>query len=487
MALAEKLKDTVGTENFLDDPDTLARFSGDMSFVPRVRPRYAVRPKNAADVQALIRLARESETPLVPVSSGEPRFRGDTVPSTGGAVMVDLSALKQIIRIDRRNRVAMIEAGVTFADLVPALAREGLRLNMPLVPRKSKSVIASMLERQPVIMPVFQWDAMDPLLCTEVYFGTGDRFRTGSAAGPGTLEQQWNAAQAQLNPMGPGQADIARVVQGAQGTMGIVTWASVRCEALPALQKPFLVGIDNIGEAADFIYTLLWLRSAEECVLLNKVAAAGIAAGDKGEFEALKRSLPNWLFFFSLSGYRDFPEERIAYQEEQIFEAAGRFGVKPVETLPGFSARMLLDRLSKPSEDPYWKLRSKGACEDIFFLATLDKASGFVRIMRDAATEFGYNPDEIAAYVQPMVQGVCCHCEFTLFYDPASRKEAARIKQISAAAAERMQRNGAFFSRPYGPWAALAFERQGDTVSALKKAKEIFDPSNIMNPGKLCF
>jgi FAD/FMN-containing dehydrogenase len=46
---------------------------------------------------------------------------------------------------------------------------------------------------------------------------------------------------------------------------------------------------------------------------------------------------------------------------------------------------------------------------------------------------------------------------------------------------------GAFFSRPYGPWADLAYGRFTEGVAALRKLKSIFDPNNILNPGKLCF
>ena len=43
----------------------------------------------------------------------------------------------------------MIKPGVTFGELIPAVAKEGLRLNMPLAPRATKSVVGSMLSREP--------------------------------------------------------------------------------------------------------------------------------------------------------------------------------------------------------------------------------------------------------------------------------------------------------------------------------------------------
>ncbi len=81
----------------------------------------------------------------------------------------------------------MVEPGVTFGELIAAVAEKGLRLNMPLQPRATKSVVGSMLSREPVIMPHYHWDISDPIGSTEVVFGTGDMFRTGAAAGPGDI------------------------------------------------------------------------------------------------------------------------------------------------------------------------------------------------------------------------------------------------------------------------------------------------------------
>ena len=53
--------------------------------------------------------------------------------------MVDLSRIKKIIRIDPVNRVAIVEPGVTSAELNPALEKEGMTAKTPLCPRSSKS------------------------------------------------------------------------------------------------------------------------------------------------------------------------------------------------------------------------------------------------------------------------------------------------------------------------------------------------------------
>jgi hypothetical protein len=483
----KELDEIVDSKNILDNDEVLEEYSEDMSFVPRVKPKCTVKPQNADEVQALVKWASETRTPLVPVSSGSPHFRGDTVPSTGDAVIVDLSRMNEILRVDRRNRVVMAEPGVTFSELISRLEQEGLRLNMPLLPRASKSVIGSMLEREPVVMPLYQWDAIDPLTCIEVIFGTGDMFRTGSAAGPGTLEEQWKAKQAQVNPMGPGQVDFARVVQGSQGTMGIVTWATIKCEALPKLQKPFLVGSERFEKLSELIYRLLWLKLGDECLVLNNSDLAAILSKEPKEYNRIRGSLPPWLLFFCLAGYEYFPKERVEYQEKEMAEAAQQLGLEPVNAISGILAQELLGILGKPSTEPYWKLRYRGACQDIFFLTTLDKVPKFVEVMNSITKQRGYPPSDIGIYVQPMVQGTSCHCEFNLFYDPKNNDEATGIQELYTQVSEALMNAGAFFSRPYGALTDMAYRRDGETIAALRKVKSVLDPNNIMNPGKLCF
>lgn len=107
----EKLVDIFSVANVNNGPAKLEEYSRDMSFVNPIRPEYVIKPRNTGDIEKLVKLANETLTSLVPVSSGPPHFRGDTIPGIGGAIIVDLSNMKKIIRVGRKNRVAMIEPG----------------------------------------------------------------------------------------------------------------------------------------------------------------------------------------------------------------------------------------------------------------------------------------------------------------------------------------------------------------------------------------
>jgi FAD/FMN-containing dehydrogenase len=486
MIKAEKLTNIVGKKNFSAEKKTLEAYSRDISFVNPVRPVGVVRPRNAGEVQKIVKLANETMTPLVPVSSGPPHFRGDTVPGIGGAIIVDLSGMRKIINVDRARRVAMVEPGVTFGELIPAAAKEGIRLNVPLLPRQSKTVVGSLLEREPVVMPKYQWDISDPLACVEVIFGSGDEFRTGQAAGPGTVAEQWAVGGVQKAPYGPGVASWHRLIQGAQGTMGIVTWASMRCELLPSLEEPFLVGSANLGTLLELAAWLIRLRMVNECFILNNTDLATIFARKwPADYLNLKSALPAWNLFYAVAGYEYFPEERASSYINDITKITQRLGVESVKAVGGVSASEILKAVQQPCPEPYWKLRCKGACEDVFFLTINDKLEEQVGAMNDAAEKAGYPVADMGVYIQPIAQGTGVHCEFNLFYDPENAAEAKKVRELTGAAAKSLLAHGAFFSRPYGENTGIVINRDAASAAVLSKLKKIFDPNGVMNPGKV--
>ena len=132
-SLSNQLASIVGPDFVFEDTETLDIYSKDESFATPMKPCMAVKPKNADEVQAIVKWANQEHVPLVPISSGPPHFRGDTVPNVGEAVIVDLTRMKRIIRTDRRNRIVIIEPGVTWYELQKALAPEGLTVPMPLI------------------------------------------------------------------------------------------------------------------------------------------------------------------------------------------------------------------------------------------------------------------------------------------------------------------------------------------------------------------
>jgi len=480
-----QLAAVVGRKNVSDEPEILEGYAQDESFLPPARPWFVVRPRDAGEIREIVRMAGETGTPLISVSSGPPHFRGDTVPAYGG-IVVDLSHMSAIRFVDRQDRVAMIEPGVRFAELLPALEKEGLKLPVPLRPRKTKSVLACFLEREPHTIPKYHLDHTAPLLCAEVVFGTGDVFRTGEAAGPGTIEEMQEAGWRQKLRWEP-QTEIMRLVQGAQGTMGIVTWATVRCEILPALQVPYLAEAGSLEELLEFAYRLVRFRIGDEILILNAKNMAAIAADKDEGIEGLAAKLPRWMLFFCLSGYRYFPEERVEVQEAGARENAKVAGVSIRDAVPGVSAKTARELISTPCGDTYWKIKEKGGCQDLSFIASFHDVPKHIAMMMECVSGEGFSPADVGVYVQPVFQGHGYHCEFSLFFDRDDPRESRRVRDLYLQLGTALMNGGAFFSRPYDLLAESVFDRDAVTRETLRKIKGVFDPDNIMNPGRLCF
>jgi FAD/FMN-containing dehydrogenase len=486
--LKKPLSEIVGLENVEDSPEVLDELAKDHSFIKPVRPLCVVYPRTKGDVKDIIRLANEYKVPLIPISSGPPHFRGDTVPREGG-IILDLSRMKKILRVDIRNRAVQVEPGVTFRELVPILEKHGLRLNMPLLPRASKSVVTSYLEREPPMMPKYQFDYVDPLLTMEVVFGTGDEFRTGTASGPGPLEE---IKADMVNPFGPGNIQYFKLLSGAHGTLGIVTWATVKVEVMPRLRKiyfiPFEKGEDVVEPMNKLLRYGVMGSVADEILALNNFNLALILAEEwPEEFEVLRRKLPPWVVIVCIGGYR-LAEEKVKVQEKCLMDVAQELALEPTPSLPGAygKERLMLDLLSKPwDKEPYWKIRYKGSCSEVFFLAPPSKAAGFVKAINEIGVNYGYSMKEFGVYVQSIVQGHAYHIEFDIPYNPADPWEVDAAKKFLLEASETLMKMGGFFSRVYDPWTDRAYNNYAENVAVLRKLKDIFDPKHILNPGAL--
>jgi hypothetical protein len=295
------------------------------------------------------------------------------------------------------------------------------------------------------------------------------------------------------NPSGPG-LDFYRFLQGAQGTMGVVTWANLKIESIPKIDKVYFAAIDDLSYGMDFLYRILPRRIGQEVLLLNNIDLAAIAAqNDPVEFEQLADVLPPWTLILVISGLLRRPEEKVAYEENFLSEVVrNEFkGIAFTDNLPGFPGlgRKLLPLLRSPwpADLPYWKNCCRGASQSLFFIAKPVEAQNFVTIVEDVATRYGYPLAEIGAYIQPIEHNRACQIEFTFFYDPGDEDETAMIAGLYLAAAQALMAGEALFTRPYGDLAPLIYERAAGYRAALQRVKKVFDPKNIMNPGNLCF
>lgn len=186
------LKAVVGTDRVATDRKTLQKYSQDQSFVRPCLPDYVVFARNVREVQEVLKAANENKTPVVPVSSGM-NLRGAAIPKEGG-IILDLSQMNRVGPVTERERWVVVEPGVTYGQLGEELQKHGLRVMMPLGVPQSRSVISSIIERDPTLAAASFEYGNSLHMDIEVVLPTGVVWRMGKWRR--RLKGQWSPPRA---------------------------------------------------------------------------------------------------------------------------------------------------------------------------------------------------------------------------------------------------------------------------------------------------
>lgn len=470
-----ELKKLVGEEKVFYDPEVLMSYAADFSFVKPRRPRMVVKARKKEDVVEVLKYANERKIAVTPRSS-RISFYGAGIPEQGGIVL-DLSEMKEIIAIDHRARLVKVEPGVTIEELQAELARHGLMMQLPLCSHPKKSMLTSAMEREPMLIP--KDEQYETMVNVELVMSSGEIFYTGTAGYKGF---KMGAAQEFFIPS-------TRLFVGAQGTFGIITEANLKVVHIPAMDRVFFMPFDRVEDMVSPLRKIQWRMLGNECLILDALNLATIIADADDEIRALSDELPPWNLILCCSAPARFPEEKLEYEEEALRGIGKEYDFDVSETVgavPGLR-RKILPILRNPwNKDKYWKNRFKGACSDLFFMAPVDRIAEFTHALDRIAADHNFPTEDIGTYFQPVYRGGAIHCQYSLYWDGSNAKAREKQRRLFFDASEKLISMGAFFSNPYGPWGNMMYRRTGKYSEVLRVVKNVFDPNNIMNPGKLC-
>jgi glycolate oxidase len=117
------LERDLGPSKVLTGEEACERFVSDESEAEGVRPDAVVLASSSEDIRLALAAAREAEVPITPRAAGTGRT-GGAVPVAGGIVLMTLG-MNGIKEIDTREGIAVVEPGVVLADLHRAVEAEG--------------------------------------------------------------------------------------------------------------------------------------------------------------------------------------------------------------------------------------------------------------------------------------------------------------------------------------------------------------------------
>ncbi len=386
--LHQQLSAIVGKDFVLTDPDALEIYGGDnISFIPHRLPLLAVKPGSVEEIQAVLKVASLNRTPIIP-SSSPGCGHGASIPSVPGLTL-DLGRLNRIHLIDDVYRNAVIEPGVTFSQLQQSAKEKGFRVLCPLELPDSSSIVSTYAE----MSPLYSWPryGTESILTMEVLMPNGELLKTGMAAIP-VIDRPYF-------PFGTTPSYFNKVWFGSQGTLGIMTKASIKLKTDYETKQVLFIPADSFEQVLPAIKEIKRLDSPLEIFIADAVYLSGLLADSSEAFLTLKERLPSKTVVMVLRAEK----EKVAYQKADLQDLAEKMGFILTDCLEADTnaAKKILDEIEQPEGYMRFK-KHKNAYAVIPFICMARQIPVFNRVIGQIAQQFQYDFKNIGSLLLPV-------------------------------------------------------------------------------------
>ncbi len=131
-AILDALANLLGPRGFTRDPDIMAPWLSDWRGTTSGRAAALLSPADTAEVQAIVRLARDAGARLTIQGGNSGMCAGATPDSSGDALLLNLRRMNRIRSLDAAARLLTADAGVILADAHDAATAAGCRFPLTL-------------------------------------------------------------------------------------------------------------------------------------------------------------------------------------------------------------------------------------------------------------------------------------------------------------------------------------------------------------------
>lgn len=228
--LADRLQQIFGSTGFSVDPGECLVYGYDNSRRESM-PDAVVFPTTHEQVVALVQVCRETRIALTARGRGT-NTTGATVPIAGG-IVASFERMQRILQIDPDNRLAVVEPGVLNADLQDAVKAYGFFWPPDPTSAPYCSIAGNIGCNAGGPRAVKYGATRDNVLALRAVAGTGEAFRCGRPTTKGATGY-----------------DLTRLMIGSEGTLAIITEATLKLTPLPSARRTLRATYVDIGAAA---------------------------------------------------------------------------------------------------------------------------------------------------------------------------------------------------------------------------------------------
>jgi FAD/FMN-containing dehydrogenase len=481
--------------------DELARaVYSEAAGIARAIPAAVAVPVDAEDVVALVKWAAETGTSLIPRGSGSSMSGG----AIGSGVVVDLSRINHLGRIDDRNRTVWAEPGVIWSTLDVAAKRKGLRF--PVDPSSGNfCTLGGMVATNASGAHTLRYGATRAWVnAIDCVFSDGDRaVITRGEQAPKRIEAinrflrdvhgEIVAADKRRPILHLGvrkessgyaihdyatNADLVDLLVGSEGTLAIIVGIQLTLSPLPAATSSVLGSFATLEEATAAA-TRAVEAGASACELLDRTFLAYAASGGSAD-ERLRQRLEGMAAIL-LAEVEGDTREGAATAAEQLGKAFRESGARDIDLA-----------LTPESEHDLWELRHAASP----ILSALEHSTS-MQFIEDGAVPLQKLPDYVQgvrkALAEQEVSGVIfghagdAHVHVNPLIDVRRPDWRDRVTGLLDDVVALTARLGGTLTGEHGdgrirtPLLDRVWHK--DAIRAFALVKKAFDPANIFNPG----
>ena len=495
----------------LNDDLSLGLYATDAS-VYQIKPIVIVLPKNESDVITAVKIAADHKVSILPRGAGT-SLAGQTV---GRSMILDFSKyLNQIIEINEKEKWVQVQPGMARDDLNSELKKYGL-IFAPDPATSSRANIGGMIgNNSSGTKSILYGKTVDHVLEIKSVLSNGD-ICTFKELIPNEIEEKTELAtregriykkfkkiisqnKSEIEAAFPKVMrrvqgynldefidtenwNLAKLLCGSEGTLAVTLEAKLNLEPLPKHKSVCVVHFEDVLEAIQAVETMLEFQPSAVEIL------------DKTVVDLSRKNLTTQRSCHFIEGNPAAIQivEFYGQDKEDVLERPRKM-VEKLKTLQFGYAYPIFPEGS--NYEDVWIIRKKGL--GLMLGIKGDKTP--LPFIEDAGIPTKYLPEYIDRVLQVCAKheteaAMYAHASVGVIHvrpilDLRQAKDIERFKKISEETFDLVKEYGGSWSGEHGDGLVRSYKLNaffGDHVyGLLKEVKQLFDPENLMNPGKI--
>ena len=452
-SIKETLIDIVGRQNFTDSLIDLVSYSNDASDHYH-RPEAAVWPASTEHISRILIIANKHCFPVIPRGAGT-GMAGAAVPVYGGLVL-DMCRMNRILDIRIADRLAVVQPGVVYNDLKKALAPYDFFFPPDPASGNVCTLGGNVATNAGGIRGAKYGVTKDYVMKLEVVLPNGLVMQTGS------------------NCMKSASGyDLTRLFVGSEGTLGIITEITLKINPKPMAFKTGLALFSSLRDAG---------RAVSD-IMHSGIIPSVLEVLDENTIKVLQDhssvNLPDVtaIILVETDGYT---RAETSFQMEKVIEIFRKNSAADIQIADSIEEADELWRIRKSISSIVAQIRPNNVSEDVAVPISMvpNLLTGISKIVRNHGLPFVVFGHAGDGNLHPKIM-----------YD---RSDPDQVKQLREVVTEIFKLTcdlGGTLSGEHGIGLAKApymtLEHDQTAIDVMHDIKRLFDPNNILNPGKM--